>query len=89
MRVIVAATVIEGYSDKPTGRSLERWEAEFDYPAVPRAGDYIETGYGDHPVEYVSWGRNGGVLVHLRTIYTTSDSMDAALARLTEGSESP
>ena len=83
MRVTVAATVIEGYSDKPSGRSMERWESDYDLPAVPRAGDYVDTGYGEHPVEYVYWSRDE-VRVILRTIYTLSESMDYALAALSE-----
>ena len=81
MKVLIAATVIEGYSDKPTGRGMERWESDYDLPAVPRVGDYVDTGYGECTVEYVYWSREE-VRVILRTIYTLGESMDYVLSRL-------
>lgn len=82
MKVQVHATVIEGYSDKPTGKLSQDVTLAYDLPGIPNKGDYIGTGYGDHPVEWVSWDRDGTVSVTLRTIYTLSDSQEDVLAAL-------
>jgi hypothetical protein len=85
MKIQVHATVIEGYSDKPTGRLSESIVMDYDLPAVPRKDDYIGTAYGDQPVDWVWWGRDGSVTVHIKTIYTLAENLDYVLGVLKKG----
>lgn len=80
MKVRVQATVYEGYSDALTGKLLDRVEVEYEMPAVPRSGDYVLTGYGDHRVATVFWSADGSVTLQLDPIYTGADSQEEAIA---------
>jgi hypothetical protein len=82
MKVRAQVTVYEGYSDKLTGRLFETVELEYDLLAVPRTGDYIETGYGDLMVERAFWSMGGEVTLRLQPIYTLDESQETVLAHL-------
>ena len=79
-KIHVYARIIGGYSDAPTGES-ETADFWCDLPGVPRKGDSVATGYGDHTVEWVHWGRDGGVLVQLGNIYTLTENLEHVVAR--------
>ena len=83
MKVRVELTVMEGWADHPGNRMAEHLDREYDLPAIPRKGDYLDTGRGDEPVEVVFWPMDGRApLVRLRRTYTLSESMDDVLAVL-------
>ena len=88
MKCRVQVLVIEGFSDAPTNRLSETVEWEAEFPAVPRVGDLIETGYGDQEVRHVFWSRTTATL-RLDRIYTGRDSLDDVRAALAGPSEEP
>ena len=83
MRVRVEWTLVEGWSDKQSGRAAETVSRDYELPAVPRKGDYIDTGYGDEPVDVVFWPLDESPpTLRLRYGYTADASMDDVLTEL-------